>query len=120
MRDLRDLLWSELRQRFPNAIKWSDSDERLSLGNTLSVCLDAESSQLANEVVSQCAKLGVYFSAGAACHRGAVHPSQTLTALGVPAAAALRTLRLSTGAATTAADVTEAVRVICSVMRVRY
>ena len=118
--EMRNLLWSELQKRFPAATKWNESDERLSLGNTLSVCLDPKSALLANQVVNECATKQVYFSAGAACHRGAVHPSQTLVAIGVPPQAALRTLRLSTGAGTTAAEVEDAVLVICSVMKVPF
>jgi cysteine desulfurase len=57
-------------------------------------------------------------SAGAACHTGAVHPSQVLTAMGVDAATALSTVRFSVGRFTTKLDIEEgAARVLAGVSR---
>ena len=55
---------------------------------------------------------GVCAAAGSACASGALEPSHVLTAMGVPRAEALGSLRLSLGATTTAADVDLALKVV--------
>jgi cysteine desulfurase len=55
---------------------------------------------------------GVCASAGSACASGAMEASHVLTAMGVSKAAALGSLRLSLGPATTDADVDLALKVI--------
>jgi cysteine desulfurase len=55
---------------------------------------------------------GLCASAGSACTSGAMEPSHVLTAMGVPKAAALGSLRLSLGPATTGDDVDLAAKVV--------
>ncbi len=55
---------------------------------------------------------GVCASAGSACASGAMEPSHVLSAMGVPRAAALGSLRLSLGPTTTADDVDAAAKVV--------
>ncbi len=55
---------------------------------------------------------GVCASAGSACTSGAMEASHVLLAMGVPKAAALGSLRLSLGPATSDADVDIALKVI--------
>jgi len=51
---------------------------------------------------------GVAASAGSACHSGVDSPSPVLTAMGLPAAPALETIRLSVGRWTTPHDIERA------------
>jgi cysteine desulfurase len=55
---------------------------------------------------------GLCASAGSACASGAMEPSHVLTAMGIPKAAALGSLRLSLGPTTTDADVDLALKVV--------
>jgi cysteine desulfurase len=55
---------------------------------------------------------GVYAAAGSSCSSGATEPSHVLAAMGVPREAALASIRLSFGFASTDADVDAALAVI--------
>jgi cysteine desulfurase len=55
---------------------------------------------------------GVCASAGSACASGAMEPSHVLTAMGIPKATALGSLRLSLGVTTTADDVDLALKAV--------
>ena len=55
---------------------------------------------------------GVYAAAGSSCSSGATEPSHVLEAMGVPREAALASIRLSLGFASTAADVDVALRLV--------
>ncbi|MDG2122515.1 MAG: cysteine desulfurase family protein, partial [Verrucomicrobiales bacterium] len=59
-------------------------------------------------------RAGVACSAGSACHTGSAKPSGILTAMGIPAAGARTTLRLSLSRFTTAADIDLAITAITS------
>jgi cysteine desulfurase len=59
---------------------------------------------------------GIAASTGSACATGSPEPSHVLTAMGVPADAALGSLRLSLGRATTVAEVDAAIGIIPSVL----
>lgn len=59
---------------------------------------------------------GICASAGSACTSGAMEASHVLTAMGVPKAAALGSLRLSLGPTTTSADIDLALKVIPDVV----
>ena len=63
---------------------------------------------------------GVCASAASACAAGAMEPSHVLAAMGVPRARAQGALRLTLGAASTAADVDRGVEVVvAAVTRLR-
>ena len=115
MHSTREQLWSEIKEAFPNAERWSSNDENLCLPNTLSVCLDPES-PLAHDLVLKCADQSLLFSAGAACHSGTHTASQSLLAVHVPEQLCLRTLRLTTGADTTPAQISRAVQILTRVV----
>jgi cysteine desulfurase len=59
---------------------------------------------------------GIAASTGSACATGSPEPSHVLTAMGVPADAALGALRLSLGRATTVAEVDAAIGIIPRVL----
>jgi cysteine desulfurase len=102
---MRDRLEQGILDRIPWAKVNGDRAGRLP--NTLSISFPGLE---ANRIVEQIE--GVACSAGAACHSGALSPSHVLRAMGVPAAQAIGTVRLSTGRTTTQAEVDEAVRLI--------
>jgi cysteine desulfurase len=56
-------------------------------------------------------------SAGAACHADQVEISHVLTAMGVPQAWAMGTLRFTTGRYTTAAEIDRALEVIVAAVK---
>jgi len=101
LRAMRDRLESALRAKLPDLIVHGGDAERLP--NTLSVALPGVH---ANRLLDRLE--GVATAAGAACHAGAAAPSGVLQAMGVPAALALCTLRLTTGRPTTVDEVDEA------------
>jgi cysteine desulfurase len=107
---MRDRLEALLEGGFRGLVRHGHPEQRLP--NTASVAfpgVDANAllALLAEEVAA---------SAGAACHTGAVHPSQVLTAMGVDAATALSTVRFSVGRFTTKLDIEEgATRVLARV-----
>jgi cysteine desulfurase len=59
-------------------------------------------------------RAGVYAAAGSSCSSGATEPSHVLAAMGVPRDAALSSIRLSLGFASTEHDVDVALKVIPS------
>jgi len=103
VRILRDRLEETIRTTVPGARPLADRTERLPntsciifegvRGDALVVALDLE---------------GIQVSFGAACASGMARPSHVLTAMGVPAAAALGAVRFSLGAATTAEEIERA------------
>jgi len=98
---LRDALESGLTQALPDTHVWCQHVARLPGTSYLRF------GQLSADVVLQrLERLGVAASSGAACSSGGSAPSHVLTAMGVPAAEALATVRLSLGRTTTLADVT--------------
>jgi cysteine desulfurase len=107
---LRDRLEALLEGGVRGLVRHGHPEQRLP--NTASVAfpgVDANAllALLAEEVAA---------SAGAACHTGAVHPSQVLTAMGVDAASARSTVRFSVGRFTTKLDIEEgAARVLAGV-----
>lgn len=89
---LRDRLWEGIRAKIPR-VRRNGSSEFL-LPNTLNV----EFCETPGEVLLQALDLeGVAASAGAACHAGAISPSQVLTAMGRTPEQARGSLRLSVG-----------------------
>ena len=92
LRRLRDRLWQGLLERALD-VRWNGEREH-TLPNTLNV----EFAGVAGEVLLQALDLeGVAVSAGAACHSGAVEPSQTLLAMGRTPEQARASLRFSLG-----------------------
>ena len=110
-RELRDLLWERLSSALPEARL--NGHPELRLPNTLSVSFPGlEADGLLSELV------GVAASAGAACHAESVKLSATLEAMGLPLERAMGTLRFSTGAYLTRAEVeSAAVEIIAAVRR---
>ncbi|HQU33492.1 MAG TPA: cysteine desulfurase family protein [Thermoanaerobaculaceae bacterium] len=103
---LRDELEARLAAGFPGLVLHGHRELRLP--NTASVAFpgveaNALLAALADEVAA---------SAGAACHSGATHPSDVLTAMGVDAAIATATVRFSLGRFTTAAEVEAGARLV--------
>jgi cysteine desulfurase len=89
---LRDRLWEGIRAKVPR-VRRNGSSECL-LPNTLNV----EFCETPGEVLLQALDLeGVAASAGAACHAGAISPSQVLTAMGRTPEQARGSLRFSVG-----------------------
>src|SRR6267154_6873785 len=92
-RTLRDRLWEQLAQAIPDLALNGNADNRLP--NTLNVRFPRVSgdSHLA-------ATPEVAASTGSACHEGGESASAVLLAMGIPAEAALGSIRLTLGRAT--------------------
>ncbi len=103
----RDRLEAELTRRIPGAVVHGARAERVTntaylsfpgaLGENLLIALDLE---------------GIAVSGGSACASGAMHPSHTLEAMGVPAAMAMGAVRFSLGPATTEAEIDRVLEVV--------
>ena len=68
-------------------------------------------------LVQRLDSLGVAASSGSACSTGSLDPSPVLTAIGIPKQRAYGSLRLSFGAATTAADIDHLLAVLPQALR---
>jgi cysteine desulfurase len=104
---LRDRLENEIVQRVPHARINAHHDRRTP--NTTNITfpfVEGEALVIALDLK------GLACSTGAACSSGAVAPSRVLTAIGLPAAEARATLRISLGCNSTAEDVDFALSVI--------
>jgi cysteine desulfurase len=98
LRALRDRLVERLRTHVADLVVHGEAVERLP--NTTSVAFPGTT---AIDVVERTE--GVALAAGAACHSGRAHVSSVLSAMGVPEALALATLRLCVGRPTTESEV---------------
>jgi cysteine desulfurase len=107
IRPLRDRLTGGLTERVPGAFVNGDAARKIAANchvgfpggeaETLLVALDRE---------------GLCAAAGSSCTSGATEPSHVLEAMGVPRDAALASIRLSLGYASTGADVDTALELI--------
>lgn len=98
---MRDRLWTLLRARVPDVtLNGRDADR---LPNTLNVCFPKVSGASLLAATPQIAA-----STGSACHEGHEAPSAVLLAMGVPAALAIGSVRLSLGRSTTNEEIERA------------
>ncbi|RAL20671.1 cysteine desulfurase NifS [Lujinxingia litoralis] len=104
-RRLRDTLFELLCRELPGVRLNGHPQERLP--NTLSVRFDGVSGDALLAATPEVAA-----STGSACHQGQTRASAVILAMGVPAAQAAGTLRLSLGRATTAEEVERAARAL--------
>ncbi len=95
----RDQLAERLMEAFPGMVFHGAGAERL--WNTLSVALPGADR---TRWVALAEKRGFCLSTGSACASGKEGPSQVLAAMGVPPSVARRTIRISAGWTTTAAE----------------
>jgi cysteine desulfurase len=102
--ELRDALWSAIRERFPTAVRHGCGPF---LPNTLSVAFPGRD---AHSLQRELGARGIAVSVGASGSCGA--PSHVLAAMGIPAALARATLRFSFGATSTPATVDATVRAL--------
>ena len=102
---VRTRLEDELRRRLPDLVIHGAEVERLP--NTISVAFPGT---IARDVADRAEGLAV--AAGAACHSDKPHVSSVLTAMGIPDALALATLRLSVGSPTTLDDADRAAAIL--------
>ena len=100
MAALRDRLEAGLRATMPNAVIFGADAERLP--NTTLV---AKSGGKAETLVIGFDLDGIAVSSGSACSSGKVAPSHVLAAMGVPGELARGAIRVSTGPATTNAEI---------------
>lgn len=107
LRELRDELWGRLRSAVSGLALNGDPEKRLP--NTLSVRFPQVSGAQVLEAAREVAA-----STGAACHAGALHPSDAVMQLGVDAASALGTVRLSLGLTTSLDDVIRAAEALAA------
>ena len=101
MSELRNRLWGLLSSRVSGLILNGDLKERLP--NTLYVCFPKVSG-----TALLAATPDVAASTGAACHDGRETPSAVLLAMGVSAAQAIGSVRLTLGRSTTDAEIERA------------
>lgn len=110
MRLTRNLLFERLKESLPQ-IKLNGHPE-LRLPNTLSIGFpNMEANTLLDELQ------GIAASAGAACHADQVDVSPVLTAMKVPMAYAMGTIRFSTGKNTTPEQVEKAARIVIEAVK---
>ena len=106
LRSLRDRLEARLRAGLPELVVHGHPEHRLP--NTLSVALPGVHAHRLLERIGD----RVAASPGSACHADKVQVSHVLAAMGVDAATALSTIRLSVGRSTTEAEVDRAATLI--------
>ncbi len=104
---LRDRLWDELRAQIPG-IALNGSTEHRIRGN-LNLTFPAETALAMLERMPD-----LCVSTGSACSSAEVEPSYVLRALGLPEAAAARTLRIGIGRFTSPADIDYAVSALAA------
>ena len=98
---LRDELWRRLREQVPGIALNGHVDQRLP--NTLNVRFPVVSG---TELLAATPEIAA--STGSACHDGQESASAVILAMGVPAAEAVGTVRLTLGRMTTTDDITRA------------
>jgi cysteine desulfurase len=101
VRALRDRLWNQLAQAIPDLALNGNADNRLP--NTLNVRFPRVSGETLLAATPEIAA-----STGSACHEGDESPSAVLLAMGIPAKAALGSVRLTLGRATSESAVDRA------------
>ena len=109
MRKLRDRLHEGITARLPDVRLNGHTEQRLP--NTLSLSFRSIEAQA---ILSELTEVAA--SAGAACHADEVIMSPTLEAMHVPVDYAMGTIRLSTGALLTEADVDRAIEAVAGVV----
>jgi cysteine desulfurase len=110
-RKLRDNLWKQIAQSFPDAVQNGDLDHRLA--NTLNVSFPG----LSSETLLMALDLeGVCASSGSACMVGSVTASHVLLAMGLSTARASSAVRFSLGKQTTSAEIELAAAAIARVL----
>ena len=110
VRALRDRLWEQLAQAIPQLALNGHADNRLP--NTLNVRFPKISGEALLAVTPQIAA-----STGSACHDGDESASAVLLAMGIPAKAALGSIRLTLGRATTGSEIDRASTALASAWR---
>jgi cysteine desulfurase len=105
LRGLRDQLWRELSTRVPGLALNGHPEDRLP--NTLSARFPGVSG---NALLAACP--GIAASTGSACHAGGDEASPAILHMGVPAAEALGTVRLTVGRYSSAAEIELAAEVL--------
>jgi len=103
VRELRDRLWTSLRERFGDRVAQNGHAEHR-LPNTLNVSFVGR-----NGVDILAALDGIAASTGSACHSGRIELSPVLRAMGVPERIGLGAIRFSLGRYTTREEIDEAV-----------
>jgi cysteine desulfurase len=101
VRELRDQFWMLLRDRIPGLVLNGHVSERLP--NTLNVRFPGVSGTALLAATPEIAA-----STGSACHDGHESPSVVILAMGIPAAEAIGSVRLTLGRGTTREEVTRA------------
>ena len=110
VRALRDRLWERLARAIPQLALNGHADNRLP--NTLNVRFPQISGEALLAATPQIAA-----STGSACHDGDESASAVLLAMGIPAKAALGSIRLTLGRATTGAEIDRASTALASAWR---
>jgi cysteine desulfurase len=110
-RKLRDNLWEQIAQSFPDAVQNGDIDHRLA--NTLNVSFPG----LSSETLLMALDLeGVCASSGSACMVGSVTASHVLLAMGLLTARASSAVRFSLGKQTASEEIELAAAAIARVL----
>lgn len=102
---LREMLWEELRETFPTAVR--NTPITHSLPNTLNFSLPGRESR---RVIALLDEAGVACSAGSACTSNDPEPSHVLKAMGLAEEVVSSAIRLSFGPATTDDDIASVAR----------
>ncbi len=95
VRQLRDNLWLELRERIDGLHLNGPTDFDRRLPNNLSLCFSGVEGE---SILLQLDMAGIAASSGSACSTGSTEPSHVLTAMGIDSDLAHAAVRLSFGA----------------------
>jgi cysteine desulfurase len=111
VRQLRDLFWSSLQDRFGDRVVLNGHPEER-LPNTLNVSFVGK---VGSDILSRIPNLAA--STGSACHAGSVEMSPVLKAMGVPAEVGMGAVRFSLGRTTTRQEIEQTVDWLSDAMR---
>lgn len=111
--DLRDRLWTQLRDRVPGLRLNGPEPGSLRLPNNLNVSIDGIQGET---VLLGLDMIGVSASAGSACTTGNSEPSHVLLAMGLSDEEARSSIRLTVGRGNSADEIDEAVAAIAEVV----
>jgi cysteine desulfurase len=100
IKQLRDRMEQGILKTIPDTVRNGDRDARLSNTSNLSF-----GGTEAGDILKAFDHMGICASSGSACTTGSLEPSHVLTAMGMTAARARGSIRLSLGIYNTAADV---------------
>lgn len=115
LQELREQLWTGIRQVFPTAIRNGHPDQ--TLANTLNVSFPGADGEM---LLIGLDLEGIAVSSGSACMVGSVQPSHVLMAMGVDPTLAKSTVRFSLGKPTTSDEIVSTIHALTRVIKRQF